>query len=393
MKCAVVIVAGLAAAARGDVRQGTPLAAARTPALDRLVKEGQIGVTYLLPPQAAPDFCTAALATLGYDPRGLRFGAGPAAALANRVPVGRDAWVVRCELVSCRDGAVVDPQGGGIRDREAAALIERVAEACADLPLELRPLRAGRGLCTLRGAAPTAPLTTDPYSAARAASAATPRGRGPLRALLERSQGVLAEHEINQVRTDLGELPVNALWPWGEGDWRPSVRFRDRFGAGGVMIAGDDSIRGLARMVGLLAPRVEGADGTCETDVAAKGAAAVAAVNDADVVAVHVHAPRLAADRGDDEGAVSALEAVDGHVLAPLRARLEAESAYRMLVVGDPDGQGAATPFALSGTRIAPGGEERLHPAAAERSGLVFEAGWEMLEYVLRGARRASIQR
>ena len=78
-----------------------------------------------------------------------------------------------------------------------------------------------------------------------------------------------------------------------------------------------------------------GATGYIDTDYEAKGRAAVRALDDYDLVVVHVEAPDESAHQGMAEEKVKALERIDQAVVGPLLAALRARGDYRILVAPD----------------------------------------------------------
>jgi 2,3-bisphosphoglycerate-independent phosphoglycerate mutase len=167
--------------------------------------------------------------------------------------------------------------------------------------------------------------------------------------------------------------------------------FAERFGVSGAAISAVDLIRGLARLVGWDRVEVEGATGFLDTNYAGKGAAAVAALDDHDLVFVHVEAPDEAAHQADAKGKVHAIEQIDRHVVGPLLERLRTEDAgWRILVMPDhatPCTRRTHTaepvPFAVAGSGITSVVELPFDEASAAKSDLHVKHGWELMEYFL----------
>jgi 2,3-bisphosphoglycerate-independent phosphoglycerate mutase len=112
--------------------------------------------------------------------------------------------------------------------------------------------------------------------------------------------------------------PATSTWFWGEGR-RPNLpRFKDLYGLSGAVVGAVDLVRGIGRLAGLDVIDVPGATGDLDTDYGAKARAAVAALDDHDLVWVHVEAPDEAAHMGDLSEKVRAIERVDAEVLAPI---------------------------------------------------------------------------
>jgi 2,3-bisphosphoglycerate-independent phosphoglycerate mutase len=113
------------------------------------------------------------------------------------------------------------------------------------------------------------------------------------------------------VPSRLGAL---VLRTWGDGG-----HLRPHLDEATVMVSGPGAAAGAARLLGARLVRPAGATGGPDTDLAAKRDAALSALaQGAARVIVHVGAPDEAAHALDAPGKVAALEAVDGHVLAPL---------------------------------------------------------------------------
>ncbi|MHC4718559.1 MAG: cofactor-independent phosphoglycerate mutase, partial [Planctomycetota bacterium] len=196
----------------------------------------------------------------------------------------------------------------------------------------------------------------------------------------------------NQVRRDLGENPATHVWFWGGGRTPELPAFADRFALTGASITAVDLIRGLSRLIGWDCVEVDGATGFLDTNYAGKGAAAVEALADHDLVFVHVEATDEAGHQADAGGKVAALEQIDRHVVGPLLAHLEGgDDEWRLLVMPDhptpctvrthtPD----PVPFAIAGTNVPSVVHRPFTEAAADGADLHIERGWELMEYFLR---------
>src|SRR3970282_1341928 len=82
----------------------TPLAAAKTPNLDSLARQGEVGLVRTTPPGCSPTSEVTNLSILGYDPRKYpQLGRSPLEAASLGVSVGKDDVVFRCNLVTLKD--------------------------------------------------------------------------------------------------------------------------------------------------------------------------------------------------------------------------------------------------------------------------------------------------
>ena len=89
-----------------------------------------------------------------------------------------------------------------------------------------------------------------------------------------------------------------------------------------VVVAAIGAAAGSAALLGARVVVPAGATGDVDSDLRAKAAAALAALEDADRVVVHVGAPDAAAHRRDADAKVAAIAAADRQVVAPLAAAL-----------------------------------------------------------------------
>src|SRR5436305_818061 len=133
-----------------------------------------------------------------------------------------------------------------------------------------------------------------------------------------------------------------------------------------------DLVRGVGVLLGWKRIDVPGTTGYLDTDYAAKGRYAIAALRDHDLVCVHVEAPDEASHEGKADEKVKALERIDEHIVGPLLAALPRYRDWRILV--SPDHRTTlksrahahgAVPFAAAGKGLTPTGQMRYEEAAA----------------------------
>jgi len=153
-----------------------------------------------------------------------------------------------------------------------------------------------------------------------------------------------------------------------------------------------DIIRGIAVGMGMDLIRVPGATGYIDTDYEAKGRAAVQALDDYDVVVVHVEAPDESAHQGMAEEKTKSLERIDQAVVGPLLEALRAHGDYRILVAPDhatlmssKAHDAAPPPFCFAGTGVGPGSGRPFTEAEAAATGILLDPGHTLLGAFLRG--------
>jgi 2,3-bisphosphoglycerate-independent phosphoglycerate mutase len=398
MKFALVIPDGCADEPQASLGGKTPLEAAATPAMDALAAAGVVGRANHVPPNLPPGSDVANLSLLGYDPNVYFTGRAPLEAAAQGIQLGQHDCAVRCNLVTIENQTMRDFTAGHISTAEATALLATLERELGDAHLEFVPGVSYRNLLIYRGHGTAPPFTADtratpPHDLTdKPVLDDYPRGPGSdlLVRLMSESMAIFAEHPVNVERRRQGKLPATNVWLWGQGR-APAVKpFAELYGKRGAMITAVDLLRGLAALLGWQRIDVAGATGYLDTDYAAKGRAAVAALADVDLVCVHVEAPDEASHEGNAPAKVKALEEIDRHIVAPLHDALVARGAYRMMVTPDhptplrtKTHSHGAVPFAIAGTGIAPDAFRTYDEVSAAASPLAFEEGWKLMRYFL----------
>jgi 2,3-bisphosphoglycerate-independent phosphoglycerate mutase len=203
-----------------------------------------------------------------------------------------------------------------------------------------------------------------------------------------RAADMLGDHPANRARRSRGQDPVTNIWLWGQGRPTELEPFRERFGFSGAVITGVDIIRGIAVCMGMKLIEVPGATGYIDTNYRGKGEAAVAAMDEFDIVTVHVEAPDEAGHMGDPAEKVLALERMDEHVVGPLLEAVRRHDQWRILVAADhptpctTKAHGAAAPpFCYAGTGIE-AVEKQPFCERAAADGLFVDPGHTLIDRV-----------
>ncbi len=412
MKYAIVIPDGCADEPQAALGGKTPLQAAHTPNMDRIAREGRLGLSNNVPQSLTPASDVATLSLFGYDPLKYYTGRAPLEAAAMGIVLGPHDWAIRCNLVfiehaqlgdpgdvpgDVRDEIMRDFTAGHIKPEEGRELIAALQTELGRPGLEFHAGVSYRNLLICRAAEPgpfSAETKTQPPHDIPDQPIARflPRGPGAelLRELMDRSRPILAGHPTNIRRMTRGDRPATQIWLWGQGQAPQLPPFAQQYGKRGAIISAVDLVRGVGVLLGWRRIDVAGATGYLDTDYAAKGRAAVAALHEHDLVCVHVEAPDEASHEGDANAKVRALEEIDRRIVGPLLEALPRLGAWRILV--SPDHRTllrtrahahGAVPFALAGTGVNPAGLPAYDEDAAARSPFFFEQGCDLMRTFL----------
>ncbi len=402
MKYLVILGDGMADYPLAALGDKTPLAVAQKPNIDRLCREGELGLVRTVPDGMKPGSDVANLSVMGYAPDKFYTGRSPLEALSIGIDLAADDVAVRCNLVTLSDEAeyadktMVDYSAGEIGTDEARVLIEYLQTKLGESDLRFYTGVSYRH-CTVLSHAQTGTEYTPPHDISdRVIGAYLPKGRYGDRicALMRRSYELLREHPVNLARIAQGKRPANSIWLWGEGT-RPALEdFRTKFGLRGAVISAVDLLKGIGKGARMRVIEVPNATGTYHTDFAAKARfAADALEQDCDYVYLHMEAADECGHQGDVEHKVLSIERIDSRVVGYLRDRLdEIGEPYRILLMPD-----HPTPCALKTHVSDPvpyilyrsdgknaSGAERYDEAHARASGIYYADCMQLIDKFIR---------
>lgn len=398
MKYAIIIPDGCADEPISELGNRTPLQAADIAAMDEIAQQGVVGRSNNVPDHLPAGSDVANLSLFGYDPNVYFTGRAPLEAAAQGIQLAPEDWAIRCNLVSVVGGVMRSFTADHITSPEAAELVKAAQWRLGADNLEFVPGVSYRNLLIYRGAKVPAPFgpdtkTTPPHDITdQPVAAHVPSGPGSdlLNTLMGFSRPLFASHPVNIAREEAGQLPATQVWLWGQGKTPSLTSFLELHGKRGTMITAVDLLRGLAALIGWDRIEVPGATGYADTDYAAKGRYAIAALKTTDIICVHVEATDEASHEGDFRKKIEALEQIDLHIVAPLHAALKTYGDYRILVSPDhPTTCRTKThshghvPFALCGSGVKAAGMPTYDEATAAASEVCFDRGWELMSYFL----------
>ncbi len=407
MKYVLIIPDGAADHPLPELGGKTAFEAANIPHIDRLSIEGRQG-TAATTPDGMPcgsDVCC--MSVLGYDPATYHRGRAPLEAAALGIELIATDWIFRVNFVTIEDGVMQDHSAGAISDEEGQALLLEYAknvEASGSFEgMTLYPGVSYRNiLIDSSGRDYSALQTTPPHDIpGQAMRDYLPQGgeyAELLQQMIAESEVMFASHEVNVARRAKGLKPATHLWPWGQGRKPDMPSFESRFGLKAAMITAVDLLAGISVFIDWDRLPVPGQTSYHDTDYAAAGEHAIAALDEYDLVCVHIEAPDEASHAADAKTKVAAIEAIDQHVVGPIHTALEAREASngepsRILLL--PDHYTAVStrkhdptpvPFALCGHNIHAVLKKPYTEANANESDLHIEHGHELMEYFLKSS-------
>jgi 2,3-bisphosphoglycerate-independent phosphoglycerate mutase len=310
MKYIVILGDGMADEPLQELGGKTPLEYARTPAMDRIAREGASGLLKTIPEGFEAGSDIANLSILGYDPGTFYTGRGPLEALSMGIDLREQDVAYRANLVTVRNGVMEDFNAGHISSAEGAALLRELSPHLSRARVyagvsyrNLLVIPSGKGA-----------VTVPPHDIVGQELAPYLPGGGDaglLDEVMEESRSVFTGHPVNKARIAAGKLPATQVWPWSGGKKPALTPFREKYGRSGGMISAVDLLNGIARAAKMEVISVPGATGYLDTDYQAKARYALAALKRLDFMYVHVEAPDEAGHMGGIQEKIEAIEHVD----------------------------------------------------------------------------------
>lgn len=399
MKFLVLLGDGMADFPHPDLDQKTPLQFAKTPAMDAAAQAGVSGLFCPIADGLPAGSDIGNLTVFGYNPRETFTGRAPLEAANQGIVPTDDELVFRCNLVTLEDGKMRDFTADHITNEEARELIGAINGALGTQTLRFAPGVSYRNLCIVGTTAATRePLRTlhctPPHDiTGQNYDTYLPTGnqQDTMRALMEASQPILADHPVNKARRAVGKLPATSIWLWGQGGAPRIAPYRERFGISGAVVSAVDLVNGIGHCAGFEVLRVPGVTGYLDTNYDGKVKAALDAFNRHDFVYLHIEAPDETAHQGRPDLKVQAIEDFDRLVVAPCLAAARSRGDVRVLIAPDHitslasrTHAGGPVPFVLWGPGIRPNGLRAYNETEAARAGVLYPEGHTLVPAMIR---------
>lgn len=391
-KHVIVILDGAAGWPLQDLAGATTLEAARTPNLDALAAKGMVGLARTVPAGTEASSAAACTSILGYDPVADRVGRGAIEAASMGITLAADEVALRLNLVVIADGTMASYAGGHVSSDESHAIIKELSSALGDGPLTFHPGVAYRHILVVKGHPELLELVyTPPHDiSGQPIVGHLPAGDGAvlLLELMDRARVVLESSAVNAARESRGAAPVTDVWPFWPGSApRGLVPFEALRGVRAALTSGVDLLGGLAHLTGIRRLKIPGVTDGADNDYAGQAAGALEALDDCDLVIIHVETPDEEGHAGDIEGKIAGIEAIDREVVArvmrypgPIRVLCMPDHPTPVALKTHSD---EPVPFVLCGDGVEHNGASVYHERAGRETGLLIDPGRLVMDLLL----------
>ncbi len=343
MKYVLILGDGMADRPIPELSGKTPLEYAKTPMLDELAKQSEVGLVHTIPEGMSPGSDTANMSVCGYDPKIYYTGRSPLEALSIGVAMKDTDVAIRTNVVTLSDDdlpyeekTIIDHSSSEIDTEDAAILMEAVQK---ELGNEMFSYYVGTSYRHLliwdKGS--VVELTPPHDILGKTIGEYLPK-ESLLFEMQKKSYEILNNHPINVARAAAGLNKANSIWFWGAGTKPILTSFEEKTGKKGAMISAVDLLKGIAVGAGMDNKIVQGANGQLHTNYEGKAQAAVDALTKEgyDFAYIHVEAPDEMGHQGSIERKVQAIEFLDERIIRYVKEAMDASGEdYRMLVLPD----------------------------------------------------------
>lgn len=398
MKYIIVLSDGMAGRPLEELSGKTTLEAADTPNFDRLAEKAEIGLASMVPEGMAPGSDTANLSVMGYDPKIYYTGRSPLEALSIGVDMAAHDVSFRCNLVTLtedggayEDQKIIDHSSSEISTEDSTVLLEALKEGLKREGYEFYAGTSYRHLLIWKHGE-VLELTAPHDILTKTVGEYLPKDP-VLFDMMKKSYEILKDHPINAERKKQGLNPANSAWFWGAGTRPALTSFEEKTGKKGVMISAVDLLKGIAVGADMDRIIVEGANGGLHTNYEGKADAAIHALleDGYDFAYVHVEAPDEMGHMGSMTDKITAIENVDGRVVARITEAMDRSGEdYRLMILPDHPTPicvrthtSEPVPYMIYDSRKAIDGIHTYNEKEAAKSTCIWKDGYRLIDHLL----------
>ena len=317
-----------------ELQGRTPLEAADTPTMDKLLSLGMGGLMDPLTPGVPVDTHTGTALLTGVSLRDAQFlRRGPIEAAGAGVVMQTGDVAIRCNFATVEK----DSNGFLIKNRRAGRLREEeVAELAKSLQKvdlgdgitgSIHPATQHRAILHLSGPELSAAITdSDPMSGSPLRiKTVIPHDPGNIRAAKTADAvnrficiacAQLPDHPFNRARRKAGRLEANGIICRGAGEMFELDNLLHYLKLKAALITGDCTVAGLGRLLKLTVLTTPAYTALADTDIDAKIRAGLKALNEHEIVFVHLKGPDICTHDFNPVGKMEFLERFDTAIAA-----------------------------------------------------------------------------
>jgi 2,3-bisphosphoglycerate-independent phosphoglycerate mutase len=298
----------------------TPLEVAKTPNIDFISQNGNLGMVDTVPAGFSPGSDVANMGILGYDPNLYYTGRGPIEAASMNIKCSPSDVIFRCNIVCIENSTMKDFTAGHISTAESTLLINQLNTAFKNSPITFYSGVSYRHIMVVEEKYANL-ITHAPHDITdKNITSYLPSGKHETEFLeiIKKANTILNQSQININRQKNKKKLASSIWPWSQGKSPTMPSFKSLYSKTGGIITGVDLLKGLGKLASLETPDILGATGFIDTNYEEKVKGALTILNNHDFCYLHIEAPDEAGHMGDVNLKIQAIEDFDKKVVGPI---------------------------------------------------------------------------
>ena len=303
MKTILVILDGASEEKIEELNFMTPVEYAKTPVLDKLIKTGKYSKRIFFPENRIPDSLCCILTILGVDESFIPENRAYFEALAANIEIKDTEAVLRCNLVSIKDGRLESFNGEGLTKAEMKEFSNKVI---TKNNLKFYHISDYRNILVID----KEKLTSRPYNMPPHENI-----EKPMEILRRNINNNILEkfmHE-NQFSTNSGDY---AFYPWGVSERAELKSFFDIHKKSCSCVCSAEIVKGISKAMKIRLPELKNATSDADTDLGEKAEAVLRELHTHDVVIAHINGTDEVSHRKDTYGKIKFIEKIDEEFLS-----------------------------------------------------------------------------
>lgn len=337
-KCLFLIQDGMADRPLDVLDGKTPLEAAETPNMNQLASNGICGLADIVAPEVKVETDTGHLVLFGQDIENGPYRRGPFEAAGLGAVLNPGEVAVRINFATMNENRI-------LLDRRAGRIRKGTVELAQDLSritsnngvrIEFLPGLEHRAVLILRGNDLSWDVTdSDPGFSGVGETLQEVRPLSPdpaakksaelLNWINIEAQTILKNHPVNMERREQGRPQANTLLMRGAGGARKYLHLGEREGLKVACVSADHTVLGIARLCGMKPIQNRRMTGNLDTDFESKAIAALGALENCDLVYLHVKGADIAAHDRQPELKAAFISKVD-QMLGRIRSQVDRDT-------------------------------------------------------------------
>lgn len=306
MKTILVIIDGLSEDKILELGNKTPLEFASTPFLDKITEQGHHSQRTFYPSHMQPDSLNCILSILGVDERYIPQNRAYLEALASNIHVEQYEAVLRCNLISIRDGKMESFNGKNLTEKQ---MKEASLNVKTNGEMKFYHISGYRNLIVLKKNPDILRMKNIP----------------PHESVGSEMTEILSNFEHIEILKKFAienKFIINGctymFYPWGTSEFSEMPSFHELHHKSCSCICSAEIVKGIAKAMKMDLAHLENSTGDVDTDLKEKAYAVLKELKNHDVVIAHINGTDEASHRKDISGKISFIEKIDREFISEI---------------------------------------------------------------------------